>query len=863
MAASAGSGTIGELLLALYEMGFDESQVQAALRAGCFRVQDAAVWILQSGQTRGTLLTPGGTDAGQGAVTAFNPPQDLGIFSDGQPLASPRSPEKDPLPPTSSRRGQNRREFEEKQNASLARDVREEKLNKKKAHELALQRIAEDRQKLQEKELRTSPQKIQTPGTGGQSTAGDRCNLMVRIPSGQSVRLGFSADSPLQGVCDHIDSLHPSLAPCRLLQTFPTRHFSAEDLHCSLRDLGLTPNATLCVRPIEASTPPQEDSSPSPPFIFPREPPELAHSPEDLMAEGNRLLPILSSPAHSVSPNVRMREGLPPSPLHSWGRGHRLVYQEHNRPEEEQENIIHEDEMVLESSSFHHWPSDGVRLRPVNQSRDASSPPSPSDLHMMARAAAELRQESAERAPTVSRVIRVCAIPSLRHLALQGALALIAAPCMQYARSLSGLTPEVAELIIDHMIKQQTLRPRTLELFTGCPLRKISLNCYQYSTNELIRHLRGFPSLRTLSLTSCTLITDQGLCVVQHLHKLQYLNLSSCTKLTDLCLLHLKDLQHLSHLILDQTKVSDAGTCDFLLSARCSLTHLNLNQTAVTEQTLSLLPERTPDLKVLSLKHTQIKDLSSLCGLKLLNTLHLDSTQVTEQSLLTVTSLSALSTLTLSGVECLNSNRVLQLLSGLSLKRLVLPGRRSLSDDGLSCLSGLRCLVELDLTDHTQITDRGVQSISELTRLKTLSLCNTSVSDAGLFHLRGLRLLEELSLDRTKVTSKGVSECIRCLPHLQVLGLSDTPVGDNILKLGIRHCRHLLKVNLSRTRVTNKGLRFLRQVSVVQLSLDGSGVTAQGVSDLLSSCASITSVRAAHLRVIPSDEVSDEEEESC
>ncbi|PIO24311.1 hypothetical protein AB205_0033260, partial [Aquarana catesbeiana] len=318
-------------------------------------------------------------------------------------------------------------------------------------------------------------------------------------------------------------------------------------------------------------------------------------------------------------------------------------------------------------------------------------------------------------------------------------------------------------------------------------------------------------------------------------------------------------LKHLSHLILDQTKVGDGGMCDFLQSACCPLTHLSVNQTAVTERTLNMLVDRMPGLRLLSLKHTQVSDVSSLSGLGHLGTLHLDSTRVSEESLQVVRSLPALSTLTLAGVQSLSSNRVLELMSGLSLTRLVLPGRHSLSDEGLQCLSRLRGLTELDLTDHTQITDLGVQCVSQLIRLRVLSLCNTSVSDAGLIHLRGLNLLEELSLDRTKVTSRGVSRCIPHLLHLQVLGLSDTLVGDNVLKLGIQNCKNLLKVNLSRTRVTNKGLRFLRHSSIMQINLDGTGVTLQGVSELMAICASLTSVRAANLRLILSEQVSDEE----
>lgn len=849
MEASAGNWTIGALFQALYEMGFNESQVQAAVRAGCFKVQDAAEWILQGGQPRGTLLIQ--PPAEPGAVSAFNPPLEGASRESSSSSGSPSSPELQPLP--STRRLQQRREYEERHSARLAREVMEEQRTKKKDRDLVLRRIAEDRQVQHNKEKTVSagneqPESREHPSVS--LTDHNPCALMVRLPSGQAVRLALRGDSRLQCVYDHVHGLEPSLSSCRLLQTFPTRHFSEQDLPRSLQELGLTPSATLCVHPGSQPTP---------------EPPEPSQEPllcdaAELMMQGDSVLPILRSPAQAVSHNVHMVAE--PAVQHSWGRGHRLAHQEEAGAEEEEEGAAGAagvqdappDHGAL-SPGTHQWPVNGVRLRASHQSADDSSPHPP---RVLARAAAEMRQESAER-PEQPRISRTSAVPTLRSLTMRRALPVITAPSMQYPGSLSGLTPDLAEMIIDYMIKEQVLRPKILELFAGCPVRRMTLNCYPYCTNDLVRHLRGFPGLRRLSLSSSSLITDQGLCVVQQLQKLQHLNLSACRNLTEACLLHLQGLKHLSHLILDQTKVSDSGMCDFLLNANCSLTHLSINQTAVTERSLSLLAQRSPALRVLSVKHTQISDISSLCDLKQLTTLHLDSTRVTEESLQTVSFLPVLSTLTLSGVQSLSSSRVLELLSGLSLTRLLLPGRHSLSDAGLSHLSRLSGLLELDLTDHTQITDQGVQHISQLTRLRVLSLCNTSVSDSGLLHLRGLKLLEELSLDRTKVTSRGVSQCIPHLPHLQVLGLSDTGVGDNVLKLGVQNCKNLLKVNLSRTRVTNKGLRFLRHTAIVQLSLDGSGVTLQGVSDLLSGCPTLTSVRANNLRLIPAEEVSEED----
>lgn len=55
-------------------------------------------------------------------------------------------------------------------------------------------------------------------------------------------------------------------------------------------------------------------------------------------------------------------------------------------------------------------------------------------------------------------------------------------------------------------------------------------------------------------------------------------------------------------------------------------------------------------------------------------------------------------------------------LSGLNLTQLTLPGRRSVTDGGLSFLSRLTLLTELDLTDYTQVTDQGVAQLASMRR---------------------------------------------------------------------------------------------------------------------------------------------------
>ncbi|KAM6452025.1 uncharacterized protein PHA67_018555 [Liasis olivaceus] len=514
----------------------------------------------------------------------------------------------------------------------------------------------------------------------------------------------------------------------------------------------------------------------------------------------------------------------------------------------------------------HQWPQEGNRLREA-----MGSSPGPLELPLAVAQAAEQRLQQAaaqgqwERSqpgPAPAAAHMPPPVPSLFQLSLQGTAALLSVPSKQYCSSLATLTPGLAELLLAHMAQRALLHPRSLRLFFGCCLQKLSLDCYPYATNQLLCQLQAFPSLRQLSLFSCPLITDHGLSVVQRLPRLQLLNLSACVKLTDNCLQFLKGLSELSHLALDQTRVTDCGLAEFLLTAPPALSHLSLNQTGVTESSLHLLPQCVPQLWELSLKQTGITDVSSLRHLEALQRLYLDGTRVSEASLRALSSHPALSCLTLSGVHSVNGNRALELVSALPLMRLGLPSRHTVTDVGLAAVCRLAGLLELDLTDYMHVTDEGLRPLPCLRRLRCLSLANTLVTDRGLQHIRALRLLEELRLDRLPVSSSGVARCVTGLPHLQVLSLASTAVGDSVARLGLAQCQQLLKLNLSHTRLTDRGLRFLGQVPLVQLNLDSSGVTAVGVADLLAACPTITSIRSSHLRVLSPAELLDEEEPS-
>uniref|UniRef100_A0A8D0H8A6 UBX domain-containing protein 4 n=1 Tax=Sphenodon punctatus TaxID=8508 RepID=A0A8D0H8A6_SPHPU len=430
-------------------MGFTELQVRAAIRAGSLSVQEATDWLLQE---RGQRLQIGAPRVPGGAMAAFNPPK----CQEGPAASSPEHslpgvgtgspPRPGEAAMQSSQARVPRQGFEEQE--QLAQEAKAERATKRKEHELALQRIADDRRSLQAKAhfaQKLEPSPAQAPLVAGSD--GQQCLLMIRLPSGDSVRERFPATFPLQCVHQHVLSLHPELPPAfTFLQGFPKRHFGPAELPSSLQALGLTPSATLCVLGAELPQPAaeREPESPGPPPRRPQALPiehawgrgeALVEEALGAMAEGGFPLSdggLLLTPAHRVVLDSPLRvHGLWESAFpthHHWGQGQRLVPQDplgRDEPGEEEEEL-----------------------------------PLP-------------------------------------------------APRKQYCSSLSALTAPLAECLFTHMIQQGLLRPRSLELFFSCPLQTLRLDCYPYATNALLHQLRALPSLRHLSLVACSLITGE------------------------------------------------------------------------------------------------------------------------------------------------------------------------------------------------------------------------------------------------------------------------------------------------------------------------------------------------------------------
>jgi Leucine-rich repeat (LRR) protein len=129
---------------------------------------------------------------------------------------------------------------------------------------------------------------------------------------------------------------------------------------------------------------------------------------------------------------------------------------------------------------------------------------------------------------------------------------------------------------------------------------------------------------------------------------------------------------------------------------------------------------------------------------------------------------------------------------------LNLSGCASLTSEGLAVLAKLPELERLDLSDHDplaysprvpaksylpHVTDKTLDRLRGLTRLRELHLGGAGITDQGMAKLAGLQNLETLDVTRTKVTNAGLVH-LKGLKRLRTLIVDSTgvtPEGDQLL----------------------------------------------------------------------------------
>jgi hypothetical protein len=141
-------------------------------------------------------------------------------------------------------------------------------------------------------------------------------------------------------------------------------------------------------------------------------------------------------------------------------------------------------------------------------------------------------------------------------------------------------------------------------------------------------------------------------------------------------------------------------------------------------------------------------------------------------------------------------------------------------------------LEKLNLAE-TAMTDEGLKYVGMLRNLRSLDLSGTRITDKGILRLRSLASLEELFLQtRNPSAITDVSmPVIDSLYSLKSLSLDCPGVGDK----GLCQLEHLTKVEKLRlidSRVTNDGLRCLRNMQQLRSILLPACITQVGIDHL-------------------------------
>ena len=276
-------------------------------------------------------------------------------------------------------------------------------------------------------------------------------------------------------------------------------------------------------------------------------------------------------------------------------------------------------------------------------------------------------------------------------------------------------------------------------------------------TDKALQLLRRLPRLKELALCG-DLLTNEALGYLGEMPLLEYLFLNP--PFGDEALKHLRSLGGLKILYLFESPVTDAGMQ--YLSQVSTLEEIQaIRVGAITDEGVGYLTA-LPNLKRLNMYHEPLtnRSLQMLSQMQSLESLDLPFEGITDE-----------------GVAALANLR--------QLKRLWVCAwsNSPLTDRSLEAVSGLGNLEALTMSG-TGFTDEGMQHLLKLKHLKEIVCTAPNVTDTGFATLGRLENLEQLSWgSETKVTLAGVNHLSR-LKKLKSLSLRNIRKGDVVLDIG-------------------------------------------------------------------------------
>jgi Leucine Rich repeat len=155
----------------------------------------------------------------------------------------------------------------------------------------------------------------------------------------------------------------------------------------------------------------------------------------------------------------------------------------------------------------------------------------------------------------------------------------------------------------------------------------------------------------------------------------------------------------------------------------------------------------------------------------------------------------------------------------------------NLDDQTLKYIGHLSNLSSLSLIE-TDTTDRGIENLSPLTKLRQLDLQQTLITGKTLSVLKNFSQLRILHLSFNKLNDTYLSN-LALLKDLRELDLQVTGIGDSALP-SVAACPKLEWLNLGKNKnITDGGLVALKKLTKLRsINVAGTSVTAKGVEQL-------------------------------
>ncbi len=244
--------------------------------------------------------------------------------------------------------------------------------------------------------------------------------------------------------------------------------------------------------------------------------------------------------------------------------------------------------------------------------------------------------------------------------------------------------------------------------------------------------------------------------------------------------------------------------------ARDQIDTLHLNSSQITEKGIALLAD-FPNLKLLNLSLVRLspQGLRNINLLKNLEVLNLGQTKLDHHALEGLQTHDKLNKLYLNSISA-NDDLLAVVATIPHLESLSLSQNPGIDGGGFRNLQGFKNLKSLGLS-QTGIVDQALPLIAKLP-LEELSLANCpSITDAGLPKLAGMQELKILELrDNPQLTGKSIAK-LAGLPDLFVLNVAYVPGFDDVGLKAFHKSKSLKYVNLDGSSVTEAGKQAIQK----------------------------------------------------